>query len=235
MLGEITINGKSSRDFNVYLSDAGVYGMPERDTENISIPGKSGDLIKDNGRYKNKDMFFPCIIVDNFKENFDAFIGYLLIQKGYVKIEDSFFPDEFIYAKYTGEAEPKVKTKGNKGSFNINFNRKPQRYLKSGNDVIAYTANGSVYNKYNGTAKPLVRVYGTGDLAIGEAVITINSVDTYVDIDCEIQNAFKGSTNCNGNITVNSGEFFELTPGVNNIVKANTISRVEITPRWWKL
>lgn len=235
MLGEITVNGKSSRDFNVYLSDAGVYGMPERDMENIEIPGRSGDLVKDNGRFKNVEMSFPCIIVDHFKDNFSAFVGYLLNQTGYVKIEDSFFPDEYILAKYSGDPEPKAATYGDKGTFDIKFNRKPQRYLKVGNDTISFTSNGSVYNKYNGTAKPLVRVYGTGDLAIGDAVITINSVDTYVDIDCDIQDAFKGATNCNGNISLNSGRFFELTPGVNNIAKANTISRVEITPRWWKL
>ena len=235
MLGEITLNGKSSKDFNVYLSDAEAYGMPERDYESIQIDGRNGDLIIDNERYKNRDITFPCIIVDNFTENFAAFIGYILNQKGYIRIESTFNPEEYIFGVYNGQVNPKTKTFGNKGTFEIAFNRKPQRYIKKGEFAIEYSGNGTILNAYTGIALPLVRVYGIGSVSIGENTITVNSVDGYVEIDCEAQDAYKGTTNCNGNITLNNGKFFELTPGINNIVIESGISKVEITPRWWRL
>lgn len=235
MIGEIVINGKSSKDFDVYLSDAGIYGMPERDSTNIEVDGRNGDLVIDNGKYKNKKVTFPCLIVDNFRENFEAFIGYLLSQKGYVRIEDSFKPEEYILGRFIEEVDPKTTDYAEKGSFEITFDRKPQRFIKEGEYPITLTADGSIFNNYNGEALPLVRVYGTGALSISSTTITINSVNEYVDIDCELQDAYKGASNCNGNITLNSDRFFSLPSGVNNIDLSGSISRVEITPRWWKL
>lgn len=235
MIGEIVINGKSSKDFNVYLTDAGIYGMPERDSESIQVKGRSGDLVIDNGRYKNKQTRFPCVVVKNFQDNFSEFIGYILNQTGYAKIETSFLPDEYIFGRYIGEVDPKTAVNAKSGTFELMFDRKPQRYLRDGNDPITFTSNGSLLNRYTGTALPLVRVYGTGTVTIGSVTITINSVNTYVDIDCSTQDAYKGTTNCNGDITLNSDEFFELKTGVNNIALGSGISKIEITPRWWKL
>ena len=84
-------------------------------------------------------------------------------------------------------------------------------------------------------ALPLIRVYGTGALAIGNVTITINSASGYTDIDCDLMDAFKGSTNCNGNITLTSGEFFYLDPGENGISFGSGITKVIVKPRWWIL
>lgn len=235
MLGEIILNGKSSKDFKVYLSDAEQYGMPERDVETIDIEGRNGNLVVDNGRYKNREISYPCIIVDNFMENYSAFIGYILNQRGYIRIESSFNPDEYVLGVYKGKIDPKTTVFREKGSFEIDFERKPQRFIKKGEIPIEFSSNGNLFNTYTGVALPLVRVYGTGSISIGNTTITVNSVNQYVDIDCDIQDAYKGTTNCNGNITLNNGRFFELEPGLNNISIGNGISKIEITPRWWRL
>ena len=62
--------------------------------------------------------------------------------------------------------------------------------------------------------------------------MTITSADQYTDIDCEIMDAYKGATNCNGNIRTTDNKFPVLRAGQNNITKSG-ISRLEITPRWW--
>lgn len=235
MIGEIVVNGKSSKDFNVYVSDAGLYGTPERDTESIEVEGRNGDLIIDKGRYKNKEVIFPCLIMQNFSLNFSEFVGYLLSQDGYARIETSFLPNEFIMGKYIGEIDAKPSVFSQEGSFQIKFSRKPQRYQKDGEQAIEYTANSGIYNPYHGIALPLVRVYGTGTLTIGTTTIIVNSLDEYVDIDCELQDAYKGAINCNGDIILSSNRFFELKPGNNSIQKTAGISKVVITPRWWKL
>ena len=51
---------------------------------------------------------------------------------GYTRLTDSYHPDEFRYAVYTGPFEPKVQKKNDAGSFTISFTCKPQRYLLSG-------------------------------------------------------------------------------------------------------
>lgn len=235
MIGSIIVNGKSCTDYGVYLTDAGIYGMPERDSTTVQVNGRSGDLVIDNGRYKNKQTKFPCAILTEFQENYLDFIGYLLNQVGYARIETSFFPNEYIMGRYIGEVEPKITKDAESGKFEIFFDRKPQRYIKTGETPVNFTSNGSITNAYTGKALPVVRIYGTGTVTIGDVSITVNEVDTYVDIDSETQDAYKGTTNCNGNITLNTDKFFELKPGANNIVLGSGISRIEIKPRWWRL
>lgn len=240
MTGYLTINGVSSMDFNVVLSDAGVYGRAEKDQTFVSVPGRNGDLVIDNNRYKNLTLSYPCVIYKDFDTNYAAFIGFLLSQGGYMRLEDSFHPDEYVLAQYVGETKPKSTHMQRIGSFELKFNRKPQRFLKSGEDPISFTSNGQIINNEQTTALPLVRVYGTGQVGVGNQTITVNSLASgasYTDIDCDLQDAFYQTTNCNSRITLNSGGFFKLKPGVNGITKGEggSVSRVEITPRWWRL
>jgi phage-related protein len=44
--------------------------------------------------------------------------------------------------------------------------------------------------------------------------------------------AYKGATNCNGNIQTTDNKFPVLVSEQNNIT-LNGITRLEITPRWW--
>ena len=120
------------------------------------------------------------------------------------------------------------------GTFDVIFDCKPQRFLKTGETSQTFTGSGSLTNPTRYPALPLVRAYGTGTLRLGSTSIVISSNNSYIDIDCEIQDAFRGATNCNGNITLSSGRFFALAPGYNGISMSG-ITRVEITPRWWTL
>ena len=210
--------------------------MAGRDIEKVKVAGRNGELLLDNHRYNNVKLSYPAIIRDNFLKHYQDFMDFILSNKGYMRIEDSFNPDIFMLGIYTGEADAKkVERYGKDGVFNITFDRKPEKYLKSGEFPIEITSNTSIFNQYRTEALPLVRVYGTGALTIGDITITINSVNDYVDIDCETQDAYKGTTNCNGNITLNNGEFFRLKSGENAITKENTITKIVVTPRWWTL
>jgi phage-related protein len=57
----LTFAGKNSKDYLLYISGPGVYDSPSVDVELQAIPGKNGDLIRDNAkagehRYKNLDI-----------------------------------------------------------------------------------------------------------------------------------------------------------------------------------
>ncbi len=56
-----------------------------------------------------------------------------------------------------------------------------------------------------------------------------------ISIDCDLQDAYSGTTNKNSDIILNGGEFPKLDPGENQISFSGGITSVEITPRWWTI
>lgn len=232
----IIIDGKASSDFGVYLTDAGAYDAPRRRVSTISIPGRSGDLVYDEDEsYDNIEVRYPAIIHENYDVNFAALKAYLLSRAGYVKIEDSFHPDEYRLGIYSEAIQPKVTTGYKMGGFEILFNCKPQRFLRDGERMRTITAaSATLRNPTRFRAKPLIRAYGTGTFAIGNIQIQITSANQYTDIDCDMQEAYKGTANCNANIKLTNGIFPVIEAGTNAITKTG-ISRLEIYPRWWTL
>lgn len=235
MKNYINFAGTDSTEFNIGISGSGTFDAPERDVTQISVPGRSGDLLLDNNRFKNITLTYPAFISKDFSKNFDAFKAFMLSNVGYQVLEDTYHPDIFRMAEFRGPLNPDVKVLNIAGEFDLIFNCKPQRWLKEGQKGITFTEAATIINPCLFSSKPLVRVYGTGELAIGSNTIEITSVDEYVDIDCELQDAFKGTTNCNSDIELTSGSFFELSPGENGISFDDSITSIVITPRWWTI
>lgn len=229
----LVIDGKSLSDFGVYLTDAGVYNSPRRKVDSVSIPGRNGNLFFENDNFENVKIKYPALIVDNYDVNFTALKDFLLSKKGYHRLEDTFHPNEYRLGVYYESLEPKT-TNGHKmGSFQLVFDCKPQRFLKAGERKQTISANSdTLRNPTSFDSRPMIRAYGTGNFTINGTKITINSANQYTDIDCDTQEAFKGTTNCNGNITLNNNRFPTLGPGSNSISKSG-ITSIEITPRWW--
>ena len=218
----------------------GIYGdklaeAPERDEEFVSVPGRNGDLILDNGRYKNQTVPYKAYIIDKYNSNVKGLRNALLSQKGYQRLQDSINPEEFRL----GKALPfDVDEYGilRAGEFTLQFNCKPQKFLTIGEEVISLTSNSSIYSDFVEEAKPLIRAYGTGGFSIGGVTIQITSANSYTDIDCDLEEAYKDSlaTDCNSNIVLVDDVFPILTFGENQVTMTG-ITKLEITPRWWIL
>lgn len=101
--------------------------------------------------------------------------------------------------------------------------------------VPCYNGATSIYNPTLYASKPLIRVTGYGTLTLGNDTITVASGQTYVDIDSEIMDCYNGTTNKNSKVTFSSGEFPTLKPGVTGVSYSGSITKVEITPRWYRL
>ncbi len=236
MINWITFNNKSLKDFGVYISGSGTYNAPERDISKIEVPGRNGELTIDNGRYKNIPISYPAFIFRDFSANVEGLRNYLLSQKSYVRLEDTYHPKEFRLARFSGSFETDPVEELYAGNFTLEFDCYPQRFLKDGEQAVEFTAAGTIINPYLTTAKPLLRAYGTGTFSIGGVAIQITTANSYTDIDCDLQEAYKDTlaTNCNGNIVLTNGKFPELAPGENAITLSG-ISKLEIIPRWWIL
>lgn len=229
----LTINGKSTADFATWISGDGTFGSPERDVEEITVPGRNGSLLIDNGRYNNIEVSYDAFILKDFDVNMAGLRNYIGSLTGYQRLEDTYHPDVYRMASFTAGFEPKMAFYNRAGEFTIKFNCKPQRWLKEGEKATTITTSGAMLNPTLFNAKPLIRAYGTGTITIGDYSLVISddyTAGSYLDIDCEIMNAYYDSTNYNNYI---SGDFPELEPGENTITFTGT--SLEITPRWWML
>lgn len=226
----LTYNGKSSRDFDVWISGTGTFDAPKREVESVPVPGRNGDLHIDNGRFSNLEITYPAFITKDFRHNFEAFKAYLLSQRGYQKLEDSYHPEHYRLAAFQRDIFPEMTALNRAGRFDITFDCDPRRFLKDGERMRQLT-NPIFKNPTLYRANPTFRVYGTGTLTVGDISVVVNTADEYTDIDCEIQEAYKGTTSCNNKITLTDGKFPVLEPGINEITF--TGGDVYIAPHYW--
>ena len=234
MMNYLTFGKINTKNFNAFVSGESTFVTAERDIEVIPIPGRNGTLSVDNGRFCNVSIVYPCFIVDSFRANYDALRAAFLSESGYNKLIDTYDPDHYRRARCTTAIDPEMTQLNRHGKFDLAFDCDPRRFLVSGDKVVTFSANGSIKNPTLYNALPFIRAYGTGYFEISGVRVTITSASTYTDIDCELQEAYKGSTNCNGNITLNNGEFPKLIPGINQVTISG-LSRIELTPRWWTI
>lgn len=221
-------------NYGVYISGTGVFNAPVRDYNAISVPGRNGDLLGNEKKLDNIDITYPAFVYANFRQAIADLKAFLLSQIGYQRLTDTYYPDEFRLGYYEGGTEIEPTGKLDAGSFDLTFKCKPQRYLTSGETVSTYTADRTINNPTLFDALPLIRAYGTGTVGINDISITINQSLGYTDIDCELMDAFYETQSRNNFITVSGVDFPSLKPGVNQI-SVNGLSKVEITPRWWRV
>lgn len=234
MSNYLTFAGRSTHEFGILISGEGTYDSPERNVDKVEVPGHNGDLLFDRGNYKNIPVKYPAFIKLGMPEKARDFFNFAASLVGYQRLEDTYHPYEYRMAKFESKVSVEsIGYKNRSGKFDIEFDCKPQRFLKSGEEPVVYTANGIILNRTPHAAKPYIRIYGTGagTVGIGSETITISSISSYVDIDCEIMDAFKGATNCNQNVSFTND--IVIPSGEVGISKTGNITRVEITPRWY--
>ena len=235
-ISNIFIGDVCSNDYCIFPTNAGIYETPKRSIDFVEIDGRNGDLTIDNERFENVKITYPCAVYENFSVNHAAFRSKLLRAKGYQRITDTFEPDRYRMGILTDISSLSYSMDAKIGTFEMEFNCMPQWWLKSGDDVITLTGNGVLFNPTDYLAKPLIRVYGHGKIYIGSHEITVNTAgNEFIDIDCQSMDADEGGINRNSNILVESWLDLGLDSGENGIKLDSTITKLEITPRWYTI
>lgn len=235
MRNYFTLDGVDSRTLGVYISGQGTFSASARPYEAQPIPGRNGDILTGGKRLENGVLTYPAFIVRDFDANIRELRNFLLSRVGYVRLVDTYHPDEFRMVYYEGPFEPDVTERNNAANFDLEFFCKPQRFLLSGETAASFTGAGTITNPTRFPSQPLIRVYGTGTVGIGSTTITITAANTYTDIDCALMAAYKGTTNRNAYVQLNTLDYPVLPPGNTGVALGSGISRVEITPRWWRV
>lgn len=223
-------DGVSSSHFRAWIAYGNFFDAPQRDVSEIEIPGRNGTLTIDNGRFSDMSITYRVYIPFGFPESVGELRAFLAATSGYRRLEDSIHPDEYRLAKYIS-AFTVENSDRNGGELDILFKCKPQRFLKSGEGLFSVKNGQRLYNPTNFPALPYFRVYGSsGRLMVGNTVIQISAINDYIEIDCDTQNAYKGTENCNANI---SHDFPALAAGETGIRWEGNITKVEMKARWW--
>lgn len=234
-MGVIIFNNKSSADCRIQVAHPPGYAYPERDYTITHIPGRNGDIIQDNGCYKNVERTYE-VSFDAPNEDFatyaNAVSAWLHSTTGYARLEDSYEPNYYRMATYQ-ESNIFENLYNQAGTATIVFECKPQRFLKTGDNAIAIQNSLTIMNPTGFEAYPLFKVTGTsGVLTVNGNSITFASINDFVMLDCELQDAYKENINKNSTI---SGTFPVLKPGSNTISWTGGISSVTMKPRWWTI
>lgn len=211
-----------------YIWGAGEYSAPSRSVDMISVPGRSGDLLVDNGNYNNTTASFGIIITKDIPQNTDRLKYLLYSQKGYQRLYDSDLKGFYRMAAFNNGFDL---TEVDAGVVHIEFDCKPFKYDILGENAVVFDGEGNLYNKYFEPSRPVITVYGSGqgNVYIGNQNIVISNIDEYVTIDAEMQDAFKDLQNKNE--TVNTADIV-LLPENNHISFSGGVTKVEIKPRW---
>ena len=237
-MGVVMFNGISSQDYGIQVEHPPEYQTPARDYEIIHIPGRNGDLIIDTGSYQNVSRSYQIAIGDlekDFTIMANMIAEWINSASGYARLEDSYEPEYYRMAMFQDEVSIE-NIMQHAGRTTVDFNCKPQRFLKSGEETIRMSEKGVLRNPAGFQSLPKVTVYGSGSgvLNIGKHSVTIQNINGSIVLDSDIQDAYQGVVNRNSDILLSDG-FPKLLPGENSISWKEGITRVEVIPRWWTL
>lgn len=230
----IWFNGKSGYDFGVIVERYPTVILPLRKNDKISVPGRNGDLLIQQDAFENVTQRYE-IYVSAEKEKLPSVthkIAEWLCVKGYQRLEDSYFLDTFRLAAFNGGLE--IENILNRfGRATIEFDCKPQRWYKFGDQFIAMTNGATLLNPSPFTAKPLIETTGSGagTLTINDNTLTMTDTNN-MTIDCDSMQIYRSGISKSGTV---SGNFFELPEGESTISWTGGITGIRIKPRWWTI
>lgn len=227
-----TFGSIKSSDYGLYISGDSVFDSPERDVTTVHVSGKNGDVIIDNGSFKNVKVTYPAFIHSNFQENAQRFRAAFLQNSGYQKLEDTYDFAHYRMARPAGNIEFSMRELMLSGETKITFDCKPQRFLLSGDFPLPAINGNPITNPTLFQAKPMLTVTGTGTITINGKEIVINRNPDTITIDCDQMEAYHGRENRNADISVPNG-FPVLDPGDNDI--SFTVNNLIIRTRWWEV
>lgn len=170
-------NGVSAADYGVYVTDVNVFNSAERAVEYITIPGRNGSFALDHGRFENIIVEYECALGQDTDVDFATaisdFRNALAAAKGYQRLEDDMNPDEYRMAVFSkGLDAPTLNQQT--ATFKVEFNCKPQRYLKSGETAVSVESGDTITNPTLFESRPLLQVWGYGNIGINDDTVTIS-------------------------------------------------------------
>lgn len=230
--------GTSNKDVGMIIEHYPSVILPNRSQDIQKVPGRNGDIVLPNGSFENYEQSYSAFLdarnIGKLEQVMPKVVDWLLGNEGYQRLEDSYFPDVYRMAYYSGGTEF-ISLFNEYGEGTLTFNCAPEKYYKSGEWPITLSKNQVLLNPSTFAASPLIKVTGSGSgtLTFNNSSVTISSIGTSVTIDVKLHKAYNGTTSRNNTI---SGMYENLKLGKSTTITwSGGITGVDITPRWWTI
>ena len=185
-MGNFKFGEHSTKDFDLVIQAPPTYNFPDKDVSKEHIPGRNGDLIIDNNCWKNTERTYSIASVfrpgTDFVSNSERLIKWLTSYKGYHRLEDSYDPDVYRLAEFSGSGSL-TNYYDQATAINITFNCKPQRYLKNGEKPVSFDGPVAVLENFTGyPALPEISIDGIKPVDNEILLITVKNENKVTSI-----------------------------------------------------
>ena len=228
--------GVNSIDMYMHIENDISFPSPEADVEFVEVLGRDGEVAIDNNRLKSVNFSIPIRLKPPRSKDINQVAteisNWLKEEIGWFPLRFSGSPDyEYIAIQY--EQFDIQETLKQYGKTVITFKLKP--YKRKINTEIIEVSNGmSITNQESKSSKPLIRIYGTGDITIknnDKDWIRLKAVDEQITIDSELMTVYR-DTRPQYEKMIDLGAFPILNTGNNVISWTGNVTRMELEPRW---
>ena len=224
-------------DVGIRLQSPVSFGAASPRVETVSIPGRNGDLHIFDGSFANIEGKASCFALEakRVNEALNAVNRWCFLQPGYRRLEVSDEPMVYRRARPSIGPENAIRMR-HLAPFELTFDCDPRKFYKAGERVLRLTKSGAALKNTGFPAAPLVTVYGSGagTLEIGGVTVQLLAIDESIVLDCDTQNAYKGTMNENMHIKT-EGDFPTIPNGSSVVRWTGGVTRVDLIPRWWTI
>jgi len=204
-------NGINSKDMGVVLKALPPITRPKKRIETITVPGRNGNLYIDENSYEPIIISLECTL----KKDVDPRkITEWLVEFGTITFSDEL--DKFYNAVIINSI-PLSRIFRVYREFIIQLELQP---IALSNTQYARNFSGTESQTLEldctATVYPYIKVMGSGEvqLTINNKTCIVNIDESYIELDSELQNAYKVNKSKNNMM---NGEFPTLEPGENTI------------------
>lgn len=225
-----TLDGVSTVEYNVGVSGSGRYRSAQRDISTEHLSHRNGDIITDSGCFLNSTISYPCWIAHTFASDFASFRNFLMNHSDkYYKLTDTYDGNHFRMARVVGPIEPSTKVMLRVGTFDVQFDCKPQIFRNDGDTFR--TVSSQITNPTDFECFPILSVSSNGSYKVNGSAFTVSGATGFpVFIDCETMDAYNSNgDNMNKYVSLPVRNI-RLNPGSNSV--SGTVS---IKPRWFDM
>lgn len=222
MIPFFVFNGVSSKDMGIIVNKLPPISKAEKNYEELEIPGRNGKLFIDKKCYKPFKYEITCTLMPNSNiRDISAWLdssGKLIISTELDKFYEVIIKNQIDFAQAY-----KVFNE-----FVIIFEVQPIAFSVEDKKIIVTKQTDITILRATYDMKPYIKVNGNGNvtLTINNKSAILKEIKDYIELDCELEEAYKNNKNCNSSIECE--DFPKLIPGKNSINWIGNVSSIEI-------
>ena len=225
-------NGQDCRQYGIHVTEQPPITIPAERSKQTVVPGRPGSLTTLEGEDVYDDLLLTatCFLADPAR--ITAIAAWL---RGGGTVTFANRIGGHYKARVANQIPFEKVLRGNPHrSFAVNFRSFPFWYRDNVSDITVTASGTFITNPGTVYAEPIITVTGAGNISlmVGTTPVELENIQGSITLDCELKEAYSGSTLMNSHMT---GDFPRLQPGANAVSWSGAVTKVVIQPRWREL